>query len=713
MTDSVQELVAQYKEKIKKQLAVTTVTQAQEPELFSREYKQFRQESLPKRLTLYENLCGFSEKILKIKAKPDRIAELQEELSISHLEATPQGAIAFSLLFPIGFMILSVIVGTVFFGSLFFAFFGITLGLVLMTIFGKIPNYVANGWRMKASNQMVLSVFYVVTYMRHTSNLENAIGFAAEHLSPPLSLDFKRVLWELDSGVYETIKDALETYLETWRKWNPEFVESFHLIESSLYEGSEERRVAMLEKSLDVMLEGTYEKMLHFAQNLKSPITTLHMLGVILPILGLVILPLMVNFMGGVSWWQVALFYNILLPLIVFFMAKQILSRRPSGYGELEITEVNPELKKYENVILHLGGKEVTLSPLIFASSVGGVLFFMALLPLILHSLNPSFDITSETLKLSFLDYRQSTTSEQELGPYGIGATILSLFFPLSLALGFGIYYRLKTNKLVEIRKNAKALEAEFSTALFQLGNRLGDGLPAEIAFTKVAEISEDTVSGNFFKLVAANITKLGMGVKDAIFNPQTGALVQFPSKIIQSSMKVLIESVKKGPKIAAQAVLNVSRYIKEMHKVDERLKDLLADITSDVKSQIGFLTPAIAGIVIGITSMITYILGSLQGLIPTLEETEAGTMGQITSFFGDSIPTYYLQLIVGVYVFQIIYILTTIQNGIENGADKLQERHELGQNLVRSVMTYSVITFAVVLIFNIIAGRIVEVAVG
>ena len=76
--------------------------------------------------------------------------------------------------------------------------------------------------------------------------------------------------------------------------------------------------------------------------------------------------------------------------------------------------------------------------------------------------------------------------------------------------------------------------------------------------------------------------------------------------------MKVLIESSKKGTRIAAQALLNVSQYIKEMHRVDERLKDLMADIISSMKSQIAFLTPAIAGIVIGITSMITTILGAL-----------------------------------------------------------------------------------------------------
>ena len=58
--------------------------------------------------------------------------------------------------------------------------------------------------------------------------------------------------------------------------------------------------------------------------------------------------------------------------------------------------------------------------------------------------------------------------------------------------------------------------------------------------------------------------------------------------------------------------LLNIARYIKEIHKVNERLKDLMADIISDMKNQIRFLAPVIAGIVVGITSMITFILGRL-----------------------------------------------------------------------------------------------------
>jgi len=129
----------------------------------------------------------------------------------------------------------------------------------------------------------MLCIFYIVTYMRHTSNLERAIQFAADHLSGPLALDLKKILWNVETGKYQNVKDALDTYLDTWKETNFEFVEAFHLIESSLYEGSETRRVSLLDKSLDVILEETYEKMMHYAQNLKGPITTLHMLGISFP----------------------------------------------------------------------------------------------------------------------------------------------------------------------------------------------------------------------------------------------------------------------------------------------------------------------------------------------------------------------------------------------------------------------------------------------
>ncbi len=699
-----------YRRNIEKELG----TKISEKKVESREYQEFKAEFMPPHLTIYEKLCNLSERILKIK--PDKKYEsiLQEAINISHLNVTPAGTTSFSYLAPIIIILFGSLISFAIFQSMFFVFFFFLTGIILLRPLAKFPEFIANNWRMKASNQMVLCIFYVVTYMRHTSNLENAIEFASEHLAPPLSLDLKKVLWDVETEKYSTVRESLDNYLETWKKWNMEFIEAFHLIEGSLYEGLEDRRLNSLDKSLDVILEETYEKMLHYAHNLQSPITMLHMLGIILPILGLVILPMVVSFMEGVSWFHIATLYNIALPFTVYFMGRSILSKRPTGYGQTDISE-DPHIKKYRNVILRLGKSELKVNPLVFSIIIGAVLFLIGISPLLWHAMDlrdvgiGEEDETSPCgYKFCLLEYRETEAGEV-IGPFGLGASLLSLAVTLAFGIGIGIFYKLRSKNVIKIRKRAKKLELEFTSALFQLGNRLGDGLPAEIAFGKVADVMEGTVSGNFFQLVSMNIKRLGMSVKRAIFDPVHGALISYPSNVIEGSMKVLVESIKKGPRIAAQALTNVARYVKEIHRVNERLKDLMADIISSMTSQIKFLTPAIAGIVIGITSMVSNILGKLGSQLGELTEgsgtpTGAGLGGLE---FGQGIPTFHFQIIVGIYVVQITYILTILANGIENGADKLNERHEIGKNLIRSTILYCLISAVVMVLFNIITSTI------
>lgn len=731
------ELMRKYNERLKQNL----VTPEEQSASFSAdkpirtiEYRQFKEQYMPRHMTWYEKACQFSEKVLKIAPDQKKLPDYQEAIGICHLDVTPAGALSFAILGPLLFAIVGALTSLLF-GSTFFVVFFFLVGVALIVPLQNYPFFLANTWRMKASNQMVLCIFYVVTYMRHTSNLELAVEFASDHLTPPLSLDLKKVLWDVETEKYESVKESLDLYLDTWRKWNMEFIESFHLIEGSLYEGSEDRRLAMLEKSLSTMLDETYEKMLHYAQNLKSPITMLHMLGIILPILGLVILPLVVSFMCQVQWYHLAALYNIILPIGVYYLGKTILASRPTGYGDSDIAETNPELKKYRNVIFKIGNSEFMIKPIYLSVLIGIVFFLIGVSPILLNALvggtnwdvivdndnniQRVFELEHKDEKFSLLGYKTSKGcppggegAGDRIGPFGLGAGLLSLSLVLSLGLSIGVYHKLRSQNVIKIREETKKLEDEFASALFQLGNRLGDGLPAEIAFGKVAEVMEGTISGEFFRLVSSNITRLGMSVQEAIFHPEHGALVYYPSAVIESSMKVLTESAKKGPKIAAEAVINVSRYIKEIHRVNERLQDLMADVISSMKSQISFLTPVIAGIVIGITSMITTILGKLGVQIRNITAQSGGAAAGgatgLVGLFGDGVPTYYFQIMVGLYVVQIVYILTILTNGIENGADKLNERYSLGVNMIKSTILYALVSFGVILLFNLIAGSII-----
>lgn len=704
----------------------------------SEEYKEFQKQFMPLRFTLYERACKFAANLINIKVSNEKEAQLIEDLETCHLNTTPSGVTALSIIFPLLFMVfgsLFAFLFTVIFmggeGTLFFISVFLLFGLMMIIPFSKMPSVMATNWRMRASNQMVLSIFYVVSYMRHTSNLELAIKFTSDHIAPPLAIDFKKIIWNVETSRHSSVKESLDHYLAHWKKYNSEFVESMHLITSSLYETNEPKRIKALEKALSLILESTYEKMLHFAQNLKSPITMLHMLGVILPVLGLVILPLVVSFMENAKWYHISVLYNVFLPVLVWYLGKVILSTRPMGYGQADITEINPELKKYSLLNFRFGSQEIILNPKWIGLTIIIIFVIIGISPLLIFMLTGSgenyFDyalLSRPNLhiaqindinqvgeaKFTLLGYKIGRTG-QRLGPFGLGSTVLSIAIPFGMAFGLSFYYKSSTKKLIKIRDKTRELENEFASALYQLGNRTGDGLPAEIAFARVAENMENTVSGNFFDLVSMNIATLGLGVEDSIFDRKYGAINKFPSALIESSMKVFIEAAKKGPSVASEALINISTYIKEMHRVDERLKDLMAEVTSSMQSQIRFLAPLISGIVIGLTSMITTILNTLGTQIASIaSEGDAPMSGVagLAEIFGDSIPTFYFQIVVGVYVVQITYLLTTLLNTIQNGYDPMNEKFLLGNYMFSSGVLYSMVALIVILIFNIIAAAVV-----
>ena len=264
----------------------------------------------------------------------------------------------------------------------------------------------------------------------------------------------------------------------------------------------------------------------------------------------------------------------------------------------------------------------------------------------------------------------------------------------------FIIVYKNKTKDLMKLRNEYKEVEQEFTSSLFQLGNRIGDGFPAEIAFAKIAQSTKGTATEGFFRIVNENIQQLGMSVEQALFNPKRGAVIFYPSQLILTSMKVLVESVKKGLKVAAKSLMSISDYVKNIRKIDVRLNDLLADIISDMKSNITFLAPLLLGIIIGLAGMITSILGSLNQLLAAGGESQGiEGLGGVSSFLKifevtQMMPPYWLQLSVGLYLIEIVFILTATLVTIKSGRDELQKTSETAKNLKSAIILYGIVAF-------------------
>jgi hypothetical protein len=675
-------------------------------------YTKFKAEMAPE-YSRYERWAHSLGSLVKLKVAEKDEGKVKRAIEIAHLDVEPWQALGLSAMSFITIFIFGILSSVAFYlvgfaniGSLAVYFFlMLLLGMFVFYFMNEYPKRLANKWRLKASSQMVPALLYVVVYMRHTSNLEKAIAFAAEHLQEPLSLDFKKVFYNVQMGKFSTIKESLDNYLETWRDYSPEFIEAFHLIESSLFEPENARRITILEKSLQVVLDGVYDNMLKFTHNVKSPLTNVYMLGVVLPTLALALLPLASSMVGDyLKWTYIFVLFNLIVPFLVFYLTDKIMILRPGGHGESTLLERNSLYPQYKSKSHYYKAFLIVLPLLILG--LMPLIFHYTPLPDLLHM--PSDPMLGEVLP--FLDSSEGAFGSQKIfdyrevngktkGPFGMGAVLLSMFIPLGLALFFSLAYKNKTKHLILERNKIKRLEKEFNNSLFQLGNRLGSGLPPELVFGKVAESSKGLMTEEFFSKVNYNIRRGGMSIQRAIFDKRQGAINYYPSDLIATSMRILIEASKKGLQVAAISLMSISQYVKNINKITSRLKDILADILSDMKSNMTFLAPLLSGIVVGLTVMITAILGKLE--MSDIIEGGSDQFGVLLETFKltNMAPPYFLQIIIGIYLIQIIFILTATLVGVDAGEDRLEKTYRTGQNLMKGMMLYLIVAFASTLV--------------
>ncbi len=710
-----------FEEKLKEKLDKKTLhslskNQNLDEDIISTDYENFRLETLPNSISWYERYCNFCEKIVNLKADEKTRDKVRKQLYMAHLNCSENGVVSASMF---TLLVLIIIGISILLFNTIIGFGLVLIGLGSYLVMQNMPAMMMKRARSKASDQVIIAVFYIVAFMRFNSNFELAVNFAASYLNPPLSLDFKRIMWELENAKYPTIKAAFDDYLEGWRDENLEFLEAIYLIESSLYESEDLRRISLLDKALDTILQGNYEKMLHFAQELRGKVSTFNMIGIVLPILGLIILPLAASFGDPKSTLDIVfILYDVLFPVLVGYFGVSILFNRPSSVNSIKPPKNLKDYANLQKTEIKFGGKKFFVSPKIPGILAFSIFFLIGISPILFHYIG--IDSTLDTALSNifgvdspfgdFQDYKEIDGSDGNvyiLGPYGVYPGLLSLFIPLSLAFGFGYYLRNKYKNLIHLRDKTKKLEVQFPSATFQLGNRINEGISAELAFGVVAETMKGTVAGEFFSKIDANVKFNGMAIEAAIFDEDKGAINDYPSDLIVSSMKILIRAIEKGPEITAKTLLDLSKYLSDIHMSNERMLDLLAESLGSMKGQANFLAPIISGVVIAIVSLVTMIMGSLTKATNKLASSDIGASQSFNNFLGESVPTYLFQSVVGIYIVMLIVILVYMTNSLENGEDPINAKYQIGEKMMGGLVKYSIVVAIGIILFSYVGSKV------
>ncbi len=652
------------------------------PEFITKEFKEFQEAyfATEKPKTFFEKACRFSSRIISVGLKKSDAEKMNSALYYTGLVIHAQEVVSLSILLFVTALIAS---GALFLLAGFpFAIAAIALGILALFGLQKYPYYLRDVATVETLNSMPLAITYMVIYMRSSPTLEGAVRFAAEHLTGPLGRDLKKLDWDLENGLYRNMDDALSDYAAKWQGKNSYFSTAIELLRDSTRIRNESERIKTLDEAAHVVLRGNLDMMKQFARGLRLPMTVLYMLGIVLPVMGLVIAPVITTLMAqGMSANGLILVYNIILPAIIYFMTKVVLSKRPGGFTLPDISGYPGLPEPGHMIITSKSGNETQLPLLPLSILLFVVISIPGILLLIHPATTPGFDMMRVLQSVSFV----------------IGASAAIILYT------FGSSYQ-----KLQIRSEISEVESGLDTALYELGEKLSMGTPLESAVRTSAETTKSGAMRGLFMRISTTMKSLGVTLDQALFSEQFGALKYYPSKMLRTIMEVTVESTKKGIGAASQSLKTISKFLANLRIVRNEIEGSIGKTITNMKFQAQFLTSFIAGVIIALDILLFKILSELGKKIDVISLPKDVSVASVSSLFKSSmfnvasvVPAELMQIIVGAYMIEVTVLLSIMINGVLNGRDDIYQNYLIGSTLIVSVIVYIIALLFGIILFS------------
>jgi hypothetical protein len=539
-----------------------------------------------------------------------------------------------------------------------------------------------------------MMILHMVIYMRNYPNLEGAVKFSASNINGPLALDLKKMMWDVHIGTYDSMEQGLLAFSQKWKTQFRPFSDSINAIVYSLY-SSGNRRLELLDESVNIILDSLSERSNTYVAQLKSPITLVNALGILLPILVLTMLPIITIFLKEIPPSVIFGGYDILLPMLLLFIIKNILDQRV-------VTLPEPDLSLHPKIPPN--GK-FSLKGVNIYTAIPALLILLPFLYFAFVNWSYISVSSADSINKAFTPQERMVMASNGIGSWEIvqQGLMMSYVVTFGLFISVAIYFLLNSFQRIKYRKEILEMEDEFREVLFGLGQEIDRGIPIEVALGKIAPTLRGQYSMKLIEKIQDNINYKGMTFERAIFDAEEGAIRYFPSKLIHSVMKAVTDASKKGTKISSEVMISISRYLSDIHRTQENIMDKFSEILSGMKMQAQILLPLICAIMSVITYMIIQMMNFLSGTLKGLSATGAltGYTGLLTLFGDVQISPAMFQLAVGIYSIETIIILSWFMNGIIRGTDKVSLHDSIGKNLLVGGILYLIVSVISLMIFS------------
>jgi hypothetical protein len=422
-----------------------------------------------------------------------------------------------------------------------------------------------------------------------------------------------------------------------------------------------------------------------------------------LPVLAMIMLPLISVFMGGViTPLHLVIVFNIMLPITLWIFMQRVLSSRPPTVSSKP--KDNGVLPPKGKFTMEMFGNEYKIKSWPIGAAVGLAIASFGIIGYVALPVFYPADVDPAAVPGLF-------TSNGSLAPFPMLMRSITIIF--GIGVGIGISKTLGYRERREAEEDIRSIESQFPNALFQLGNKISGGTPIELALEQAAESTSDLEISKLFQTASRNVEEMGMTFEESLFHEQYGAVQKFPSQLIDTVMKAILESSEKGTRLASTAMMTISRYLKNIHKTQEKLTDLMEDTTTTLEMLAYLLAPVVSGVAVGMSQT---IITAMYRLSQTFNQSQSEIGGaasssetaQYSSILGgleNAIPPEVLQFVVGFYLIQLLFILGTFYMKITEGEDQTYKNMFIGKILISGMFFYTITMIMVSLMFGGLVG--------
>lgn len=520
------------------------------------------------------------------------------------------------------------------------------------------PGHIFYGQAVGEYNEeMLRAILRMTTYVSMDTSIEHAVVQTTDHLNGTLRLQFERITNNLQRKQKTTLGDALEEFLPVWNEVNPTFVKSFRLLQTAAL-SKQEGRDAILEETVETMLLNYSTLGKRYAEELSNNAKKLITIGVLIPIMSLMIVPLLSIFMPELARPSILAFvYNAFFPTLTLLMALNFAAKR------IQIDTIRIQ-----------DAAEYRPMPSWLMWACVGLTIVLAV---------PT---------LWFVTSVETGAADAE-SLYGV---FLGWLISFGLAASCYIYALLYSRKYKKLWQSVYEVEQDLPHLLQSFTTYLTLNISAENVITEVIEDYEkfgfsDHPVVQAFKKIEHKLSTSKESLMGLVRN-------QLPKLLPSKKVNQILGQILSFGEISQQSAARISRMVRSqtisLYKLDDYMKTMLAETVGLVNITTTLLAPLLAAsaviMSVAIVKSLVFITEQLELIARAFGTANIGFTLVDTS---QVVPPVFIEVIVGVYLIQTIIVLSFFATQVNVGNDKFKFWEALRGNMVGFVI-YSVLLF-------------------